>query len=228
MKIGILIFPGGHGELDLAYVLEQHFNAAILPVWHKDPFPASMDLLIIPGGFPCSGGVNGFDCLKEGKMVDRLVAFSQTGNLVIGFGNGFKLLCEAGLLPGRLEENPGGKFICKQVFIKPDNVHITLTSGLKSERAYRIPLATYRGRFRADEEEQMLIRQEDQILFRYCDHAGRISEAVNYTGSEDNIAGICNRNKNVIGMIPLPERAVIGEGEADGRHILASLLSVID
>lgn len=226
MKFGILVFPGGHGDLDLQYILEHSFSNDIVRVWHRDPFPSGIDLLLVPGGFPCTGGLNGFECLGDNNILERLTAFSESGKTVIGFGNGFQLLCEAGLLPGRLEENPGGNFICREIFIKPDNVHIALTAGLNNDRAYRIPLATYRGRFAADEEQLMYLRQEEQILFRYCDHAGRITEAVNYTGSEDNIAGICNRRKNVIGMIPLPERAVLGNRETDGKHILDSLFSM--
>lgn len=226
MKFGILLFPGGHGDSDLRHVLESNFNGEVETIWYKDEGPFQVDVLLIPGGFPCRESSTGFNCFRKTPALDYLTKFADQGNSIIGFGNGFQLLCEAGLLPGKLLRNSSGKFISKPVFIKPDSDYKVISNHLNTEKAYRIPIATYNGKFDAPEADLVKMRQEQQIIFRYCNFTGRITESVNYTGSVDNIAGICNSRKNVFGMIPQPERGFIpNNGFSDGKEILESLVT---
>lgn len=225
MKFGILLFPGGHGDYDLKYFLENYFNGEVETIWYMDGGPFKVDVLFIPGGFPCRESSSGFECFKETPALNYLKEFADQGKLIIGFGNGFQLLCEAGLLPGKLLRNKSGKFISKPVFVKPDSDLLANSNQLDAEKAYRIPITTYNGRFDASEADLVQVRLHKQIIFRYCDFDGRITESVNYTGSLDNIAGISNRSKNVFGLIPQPERGFMrSNGFSDGKEILKSMM----
>jgi len=229
MKIGILAFPGGHGDLDLQLVIPGILEEPTVQCIRGDGSDWQVDALLIPAGFPCKAALDGYQCYEDLPVFDRLVSFAESGKLVVGLGNGFRLLCEIGLLPGRLEENVTGRFICRRMYIKPNSVHTPLTSGLKSGKGYSVPIATGSGRFIADDAQLIDLRQDGQILFRYCDHDGRISESVNDTGSADNIAGVCNKHGNVAGLIPLPERASgVGTTNMDGKEILSSFFALLD
>lgn len=225
MVVGVLKYPGGHGDVDLIHILQVHFGMNVREVWYKEAAYADIDALFIGGGFPCRQDGDFQRCLDGSPALQYLEQFIADGRYVIGFGNGFGLLCEAGLLPGALEVNAGGRYICRQVFITPDNNTNMITEGLGRERVFRNPIATNYGRYVASESDLVRMRHEGQIVFRYCDYEGRITEAVNDTGSTDNIAGVCNRRKTVFGMIPQPERAVTEfRREADGRKIMGSIL----
>jgi len=226
MKFGILIFPGGYGDIDLQHVLGHHFEKEVKLIWYKDEGPFNVDILLIPGGFPCRESSSGFDCFKESPALNYLTNFAEEGKIIIGFGNGFQLLCEAGLLPGRLNRNISGRYICKHVYIKPDNGTEIITYNLNNGEPYRIPIATYNGKYEASDSELIQMRQGQQITFRYCDYSGRITESVNDTGSIDNIAGVCNSERNVFGMIPQPERGFVDySASSDGKKILESLMA---
>ncbi len=225
MTIGVLKYPGGHGDAELIHVLKHYFGRDVRELWYREKGFEDLGTLFIGGGFPLLN-ISSFEgLLTESPALNYLKEFVARGKRIVAFGNGFQLLCEAGLLPGSIQKNTSGRFINKQVFIKPENHSNLLTSGLKNTEVLRIPIATEFGRYDADEEVLMKMRQEGQILFRYCDHEGRITEAINYTGSRDNIAGVCNASKNVFGMIPQPERAVKEFlNDADGMTILRSFL----
>ncbi|MFZ5942260.1 MAG: phosphoribosylformylglycinamidine synthase I [Bacteroidota bacterium] len=227
-KFSILVFPGAHGDNDLKVVLESQFGIRAEMIWFRNASPFDTDVLLIPGGFPCRGSLASSQCVQDTVVIELIQNFAAKGKVVCAFGNGFQLLCEAGLLPGTLERNLSGKFICRSTYIKPDNDYLALTNQLHNDQAYQIPIATAYGRYDASEDLLREMRQDQQIIFRYCDQAGRISEAVNDTGSVDNIAGVCNKRKNVFGMIPLPERAVISGGSRnDGRLLFESLISYL-
>jgi phosphoribosylformylglycinamidine synthase len=228
MKLGVLKYPGGHGDAELIEVLQHHFSKDVREVWYKEASYTDIDLLFIGGGFPCGQNKSMQKCLEASPALQFMEEFISGGRYVVGFGNGFQLLCEAGLLPGQLKLNESGRFICKQVYIKPENNATVMTKGLKGERVFRNPIATGFGRYVVDEAVLAKMRLDGQLLFRYCDYEGRITESVNYTGSKDNIAGVCDREKRVFGMIPQPERAVAEfRREADGSMILSSLLEHI-
>lgn len=228
MKIGILKYPGGHGEAELIHILSKYFKVEVSEIWYKDKGPFAIDVLFLGGGFPCIERNGGRDCLKNSPAINYLTEFAEKGKYIAGFGNAFQLLCEASLLPGELRKNTSGKFICKQVYMKAENRLNAFTNGLRPEEIYRIPIATNYGNYFADESELVRMRNDGQILFRFCDYDGRITEAVNYTGSIDNIAGVCNAKKNVFGIIPQPERAVTEyNSNSDGHTILGSFLEEV-
>jgi len=154
-----------------------------------------------------------------------MLEFAERGKILIGIGNGFKVLRETGLVPGSLRMNKSQRFVCRNTFIKPDNEDTAVTRKLSNDEAYLIPIATGYGRYTAKEDTLVQMRHREQILFRYCDEAARISESVNVCGAVDNIAGVCNERKNVFGMIPQPERAVFPYGgNTDGKAIFDSLM----
>ena len=226
MKFGILKFPGAHGDIDLIRVLEQQFKQETRPVWHDDTNLSDMDAIFIPGGFPCKGSSTATKCLNDSPLIDSIIEFAEKGKIVVGIGNGFRLLCEAGLVPGSIRMNRSQRFICKSVYIKPDNDYLPVTNQFSNDKHYRIPISTGYGRYTARDETLIEMRLKEQIIFRYCDHNGNITEEVNDTGSVDNIAGVCNSGKNVFGFIPQPERASLGiSGNKDGQWFFKSLIS---
>ncbi len=228
MTFGILIFPGAHGDKELTRILKEVYGKSVKQVWNRETNLMDIDVLIIPGGFPCKGSSNSSKCIKESPVIDSMIDFVERGKILIGIGNGFRVLCETGLVPGTLRMNKSQRFICRNTYIKPDNDYTAVTSKLSNDRAYSIPIATGYGRYAAKEEILVQMRHQEQILFRYCDENARISEEINFTGSVDNIAGVCNSKKTVFGMIPQPERAVFSRGEnGDGKAIFDSLLEYI-
>jgi phosphoribosylformylglycinamidine synthase I len=228
MTFGILIFPGAHGDVELTTVLTEVYGQKVKAIWNRETNLNGIDVLFIPGGFPCKGSSNSSKCIKESPVIDSMLEFAERGKILIGIGNGFRVLCETGLVPGMLRMNITQRFICRNTFIKPDNDYTAITHKLSNDGAYQIPIATGYGRYAAKEETLVQMRHQEQILFRYCDENARISEEINVTGAVDNIAGVCNERKNVFGIIPQPERAVFSHGKnTDGRFIFDSLMEYI-
>ncbi len=224
MTFGILIFPGAHGDKELMRVLGELYGKTVKAVWNDETSLEGIDVLFIPGGFPCKGSSNSA-CIKDSPVIHSMLEFAERGKILIGIGNGFRLLCETGLVPGMMRMNRSQRFICKDTYIKPDNDSSLVTRQLSGDKAYCIPIATGYGRYAAKDEVLVRMRYNEQILFRYCDEYARITESINVTGSVDNIAGVCNEKKNVFGMIPQPERAVFPYGRnTDGRYFFDSLL----
>lgn len=229
MKFGVLKYPGGHGDAELVHVLKQHFNKDAREVWYLEQNYTDIGALFIGGGFPCNRHDSGQKCMDGSPALQNLKSFVSQGGYVIGFGNGFRLLCESGLLPGELKPNITGRFSCKQVYIKVETHLNGITADLDPDEVLRNPIATAYGKYEVEEEVLVGMRHEGQILFRYCDYEGRITESVNETGAKDNIAGICNRTHTVFGMIPQPERAVSEfRRDADGKRILNAMLERIE
>jgi phosphoribosylformylglycinamidine synthase len=228
MTFGILIFPGAHGDRELTRVIEESYGRKVKPIWNTETSLEGVDVLFIPGGFPCKGSSSSSKCIKESPVIDAMMEYAEKGRIVIGIGNGFRVLCETGLVPGSLRMNRSQRFICRNTFIKPDNDYTALTNKLSNDIAYRVPIATGYGRYSAKDEVLVQMRHQEQIIFRYCDVNGRISEEINITGSVDNIAGVCNQKKNVFGIIPQPERAVYTSGDnGDGRALFDSLMEFV-
>ena len=227
MTFGILIFPGAHGDKELTTVLQEKYGKTVQPIWNRETDLKGIDVLFIPGGFPCKGSSTS-KCIKGSPVIDSMLDFVDRGKILIGIGNGFRVLCETGLVPGTLRMNKTQRFICRNTFIKPDNDYTAVTNKLSNDKAYRIPIATGYGRYTAKEETLVQMRHQEQILFRYCDQNARISEEINITGAVDNIAGVCNEKKNVFGMIPQPERAVLPYGRnTEGEAIFDSLMEYV-
>ena len=228
MTFGILIFPGAHGDKELNRVLEGFYGKKVRPIWNTETDLNGIDVLFIPGGFPCKGSSNSNKCIEESAVIEPMIEYAERGKILIGIGNGFRVLCETGLVPGSLRMNKTQRFVCRNTFIKPDNNNSAITCKLSNDEAYLIPIATGYGRYAAKEEILVQMRHREQILFRYCDESASISEGINVTGAVDNIAGVCNERKNVLGMIPQPERAVFPHGRnLDGKAIFDSLMEYI-
>ena len=149
MTFGILIFPGAHGDKDLTRVLEDHYGKKVVPVWNRETDLNGIDVLLIPGGFPCKGSSSSSKCIKDSPVIDSMLEFADRGKILIGIGNGFRVLCETGLVPGSLRMNKTQRFICRNTFIKPDNDYTAVTGKLSNDQAYRIPIATGYGRYSA-------------------------------------------------------------------------------
>ena len=228
MKFGVIIFPGSNCDHDMIYVLRNIMEQKVVELWHKDTDLQGVDAVILPGGFSYGDYLRSGAIARYSPIMDYVIRYANNGGFVFGVCNGFQILCEAGLLPGALLHNSNQKFVCKNVYIRSDNNSTIVTSLLDKNKAYKIPIAHAEGRYYADEETLKKMRQNYQILFRYCDANGVITEEANPNGTIDNIAGVCNENKNVYGMMPHPERAADDElGNTDGRAIFESILSQV-
>ena len=229
MKFGVVIFPGSNCDMDTVYVLRDVLDQEVVELWHKNTDTGDVDVIVLPGGFSYGDYLRSGAIARYSPIMNEVIRFAKRGGYVLGICNGFQILCEAGLLPGALLPNTHQKFICRNVHIIPDNTKTPLTAKLDKDQPLKIPIAHGEGRYYAPEEEIARIRQNDQILFRYCGPDGIISEEYNPNGSMDNIAGVCNETKNVFGMMPHPERASDDLlGNTDGRLIFESLLNTLN
>jgi len=228
LKFGIIVFPGSNCDEDVFYVIKDILEQEAIKLWHKDTDLQGVHGIIIPGGFSYGDYLRAGALAKFSPIMKKIIDFANNGGFVFGICNGFQILCEAGLLPGTLLLNDNNKFICKNVFIKVDNRHTILTNQIDSEYALKIPIAHAQGKYYAPPSIITQMRKNGQILFRYSDEFGRLSEEFNPNGSIENIAGICNKEKNVYGMMPHPERAADDElGNTDGLLIFNSLVKAL-
>ncbi len=225
MKFGVVIFPGSNCDDDMVYAIEDIMGQEVVKLWHKETDLQNVEGILLPGGFSYGDYLRSGALARYSPIMQSVKAFAKKGGFVFGVCNGFQILCETGLLPGALLRNVNQKFICKNIFIKPDNHNTILTQGLDSDSALCIPIAHVEGRYYADGKTISDMRRNGQILFRYCDEYGQLSEDYNPNGSLENIAGICNEQKNVYGMMPHPERAADDElGNTDGMQIFEVMM----
>jgi phosphoribosylformylglycinamidine synthase subunit PurQ / glutaminase len=228
MKFGVVVFPGSNCDRDMIYVLEKVMKQEVVALWHKDHDLQNCDFIILPGGFSYGDYLRSGAIAKFSPIMNEVIEFANKGGYVFGICNGFQILCEAGLLPGTLLHNNSHKFICKNVFIKAENSSSLITTGLETDKALKIPIAHGEGKFYADAGTLKNLNDNDQVLFRYCDKNGNVTEESNPNGSLENIAGICNMERNIFGMMPHPERAADEElGNTDGKLILNSFLNLV-
>ena len=228
MKFGVLVFPGSNCDDDAVRVLGDVMEQDVVKVWHKEKNLPDVDCVIVPGGFSYGDYLRCGAIARFSPIMQSVVEFANAGGLVFGICNGFQILCEAHLLPGALLRNANQKFICKNIFLKPTTNNSALTADLDLNKALKIPIAHAEGRYYADDATLQKLVANDQILFKYCDENGQITEGANPNGALMNIAGICNEGRNVFGMMPHPERASESElGNLDGRLLFESLLGGI-
>lgn len=226
MKFGVIIFPGSNCDQDLVEVLQKVTGQQVVELWHKDTDLQNCDMVFLPGGFSYGDYLRSGAIAKLSPIMNSVIEFANNGGYVMGICNGFQILCESGLLPGALLHNNNRKYICKNVYIKPQGQTI-LTESLAREKALKIPIAHGEGRYYADDETLAQLQQNDQILFTYCDANGNETEDSNPNGALLNIAGITNKTKNVFGMMPHPERAADGDlFNTDGIALFANLLKI--
>jgi phosphoribosylformylglycinamidine synthase I len=197
-------------------------------LWHKDTDLQGCDFIFLPGGFSYGDYLRSGAIARFSPIMAELVTFANDGGYLMGICNGFQILTEAGLLPGALLKNNSQKYICKNVFLKTTTSNTILTNGLDASKAYKIPIAHGDGRYFAHEDTIKELQENDQILFKYADAEGNESEESNPNGSLLNIAGVCNKNRNVFGMMPHPERAADKMlGNSDGKVMFDSILKNI-
>lgn len=229
MKFGVVVFPGSNCDKDMIYVLETIMKQEVVSLWHKDTDLQSCDAIVLPGGFSYGDYLRSGAIARFSPIMEKVIEFATNGGYVLGICNGFQILCESGLLPGALLHNTTHKFSCKNVYLSAQTTQTALTAKLDKNTPLCIPIAHGEGRYFADQATLQSLNENDQILFRYCDKEGKQTLASNPNGAQENIAGICNAQRNVFGMMPHPERAADDElGNTDGRILLESLLSVMN
>jgi phosphoribosylformylglycinamidine synthase subunit PurQ / glutaminase len=225
MNFGVVVFPGSNCDDDMMHVLGDVLRQPTHKIWHKEKSIPNVDCIILPGGFSYGDYLRCGAIARFSPVMQAVVEFANAGGMVFGICNGFQILCEAQLLPGVLLRNANQKFICKNVYLKTLTNNSPVTAGLSLSKPYKIPIAHAEGRFHADEATLKQLADNDQILFKYCNENGVITEGANPNGTTHGIAGICNAGRNVFGMMPHPERASELElGNMDGRYMFESLL----
>ncbi|MFN5418246.1 MAG: phosphoribosylformylglycinamidine synthase subunit PurQ [Flavobacteriia bacterium] len=225
MKFGVVTFPGSNCDEDMIYILETKLGQQVEKLWHKDTDLKGADFIVLPGGFSYGDYLRSGAIAKLSPIMGEVIKHANNGGYVMGICNGFQILTESGLLEGALLHNDSQKFICKNVFLKPANTSTKITAGLDLGRTYKIPIAHGEGRFYAPQETIDSLLANDQVLFRYASEDGQASDEFNPNGSINNIAGICNKGRNVFGMMPHPERAADSEiNNEDGKLMFESLL----
>jgi len=225
MKFGVVIFPGSNCDMDMIYVLESILKKEVVKLWHKDTNLQECDFIILPGGFSFGDYLRSGAIAKFSPIMKELIGFANAGGFVMGICNGFQILCETGLLPGALLHNTNHKFICKNIHLKTISDNSILTNMI-GDKSLKMPIAHGEGRYFAEAKTIAELETNDQILFKYCNEKSEITEDSNPNGSIKNIAGVCNKDRNVFGMMPHPERAAdIELKSTNGRKLFESILS---
>ena len=228
MNFGVVIFPGSNCDKDIISCIERTVNQKVIELWHKDTDLQNCDVIFLPGGFSFGDYLRSGAIAKFSPIMEKVIDFGRNGGYIIGICNGFQILTESGLLPGALLHNTNNKFICKNVFLKINNTN-TLVTNSYEKNVIKVPIAHGEGRFFADENTMKDLKQNDQIIFKYCDSNGEVLESSNPNGSLENIAGICNKEKNIFGMMPHPERAAdVLLSNTDGVALFKSIMNYIN
>jgi phosphoribosylformylglycinamidine synthase len=227
MKFGVVIFPGSNCDHDMIYALQNILEQEVVALWHKDCSLQDVDGVFLPGGFSYGDYLRSGALARFSPIMSEIIDFAEDGGFVFGVCNGFQILCESGLLPGTLLHNMNRQFVCKNTYIIPDGKNTHLTQHVNT-RPLKIPIAHAEGRYYASGDVLAEMRRNGQILFRYSNENGVVSQDTNPNGSVENIAGICNLHKNVYGMMPHPERAVDEDlGNTDGVTIFNSIIQTL-
>ncbi len=225
MKAGVVIFPGSNCDRD-AFEALKLLGYQVDYIWHQETNLKGLDLVVLPGGFSYGDYLRAGAIARFSPVMREVVKFANKGGKVLGICNGFQILTEASLLPGALLRNESLRFVCKYVTVRVENKNTAFTHKVTVERPLRIPIAHGEGNYFVDDDTLAEMKANQQIIFRYVDEKGEPTPEANPNGSRENIAGIINRQGNVLGMMPHPERAVEHIlGSEDGRYIFESLLA---
>lgn len=225
MKFGIVVFPGTWSERDCFHAIGNVLKQDVSYVWHKDTDLSAYDAVIIPGGFSYGDYLRAGAIARFSPVMRSVADFAASGRYVFGICNGFQILCEAGLLPGALLSNNHLQFRCQWVNLRVENANLPFNRLCEKGQVLRIPISHYDGNYYADEATLKQLEDEDRIAFRYCSASSEATEEANPNGSLRNIAGIVNREGNVLGMMPHPERACETLlGGTDGNKLFQSLV----
>jgi phosphoribosylformylglycinamidine synthase I len=228
MKFGVIIFPGSNCDHDAYWTIEQVARQQATFLWHESHDLQNCDAIIVPGGFAYGDYLRTGAIAKFSPVMESVRKFADGGGWVLGICNGFQILCESGLLPGALMRNVGLKYVCKPVQVRVENADTPFTNACRTGEVLTIPIGHMEGNYYCDAATLDELRRENRIVFRYCSPAGEITSAANPNGSLDNIAGICSRGGNVVGMMPHPERSAERElGCTDGVKIFESMVGAL-
>ncbi len=221
MKFGVIVFPGSNCDRDMQYALQNELGYEVIMLWHKDTdlsMFSTEDCIVLPGGFSYGDYLRCGAIARFSPLMQPLVRFAEKGGMVLGVCNGFQILCESQLLPGVLLRNANQQFIGKNIFIKTEN-----------GESLKLPIAHGEGRYFADDKLLDEMESEGQVIWKYCDAKGNITDESNPNGSTRSIAGICNKDRNVFGLMPHPERAVSQNlGNTDGRKLFQQILKTVN
>ncbi len=224
MKFGIVVFPGSNCDHDAYHASKHVLGQPSVYLWHKDEDLQGVDVVILPGGFSFGDYLRTGAIARFSPIMKKVVDFANGGGLVLGICNGFQILLECSLLPGAMLRNKGLKFICAQQHIRVETADSPFTAACAQGEVLSVPIAHHDGNYYADPETLARLKEENRILFRYCHADGNARVEANPNGSLDNIAGICNTGRNVVGMMPHPERACEAiTGSDDGLKVFQSL-----
>ena len=228
MKFGVIIFPGSNCDHDAYWTIEHVAKQPVTFLWHDSHDLQNCDAIIIPGGFAYGDYLRTGAIARFSPVMDSVRKFASDGGLVIGICNGFQILCESGLLPGALTRNLGLKYVCKPVHVRVENDQTPFTNTCQKGQVLTIPIGHMEGNYFCDADTLAQLKGEDRIVFRYADSSGEITDESNPNGSIENIAGICNAGRNVLGMMPHPERSAEPElGGTDGFKVFQSMVGAL-
>jgi phosphoribosylformylglycinamidine synthase I len=224
MKFGVIVFPGSNCDHDSYYAAITSTGQQATMLWHDSHDLENCDAIVIPGGFAYGDYLRTGAIARFAPIMQQVSKFAAAGGQVIGICNGFQILCEAGLLPGALMRNSGLRYICKFVNIRVENTDTPFTNACKPGEVLRIPIGHMEGNYYCDEQTLQSLQKQNRIVFRYSTSDGKITAEANPNGSLDNIAGICNEGRNVLGMMPHPDRSSDPLlGSSDGAKIFKSM-----
>ncbi|MGI9860441.1 phosphoribosylformylglycinamidine synthase subunit PurQ [Moorella naiadis] len=225
MKFGVIVFPGSNCDQDVHYALGRVLGQPVDYLWHGDTRVAGYDCLVLPGGFSYGDYLRAGAIARFAPIMPAVIDFARSGGLVLGICNGFQILLEAGLLPGAMQRNACLQFRCQWTHLRVENNATPFTNRFREGQVIRIPIAHGEGNYYADAATLAELEANRQVVLRYCTPDGAVTPAANPNGSVGNIAGICNREGNILGMMPHPERCAEGIlGGTDGRELLASII----
>jgi phosphoribosylformylglycinamidine synthase I len=225
MKFGVVVFPGSNCDHDAWYALGEVLHQPVEFLWHQSENVGGFDAILLPGGFSYGDYLRTGAIARFSPVMRAVEKFARAGGPILGVCNGFQILCEAGLLPGVLQRNAGLRFVCRQVYVRVETTDTPFTSLASRGQVLQMPIAHGDGNYFCDQATLSGLDRNEQIVFRYTTPDGREDAAANPNGSLANIAGVCNRERNVVGLMPHPERAVENAlGSSDGLVILRSLV----
>jgi phosphoribosylformylglycinamidine synthase subunit PurQ / glutaminase len=228
MKFGVIIFPGSNCDHDAFWTIQHVAKQPVTFLWHESHDLQNCDAIIVPGGFSYGDYLRTGAIAKFSPVMESVGKFAASGGLVLGICNGFQILCESGMLPGALMRNVGLKYVCKPVHVRVENAGTPFTSSCREGEVLTIPVGHMEGNYFCDDSTLDELQRQKQIVFRYSTSFGEITREANPNGSLDNIAGICNPGRNVLGMMPHPERASEPElGCTEGFKIFESLVGAM-
>ena len=223
---GVIVFPGSNCDHDAYHAMKHVMNCDVKFLWHKDTDLSDVDFLIVPGGFSYGDYLRSGAIARFSPIMQEVTKFANNGGPVMGICNGFQILLEAHLIPGAMMHNQHLRHVCKDIYMRCETSDSLFTGSLTKGQVFRVPVSHGEGNYHISNDGLKALQDKDQILFRYCNEEGNLSEESNFNGSINHIAGITNDGRNVLGLMPHPERAMESIlGSEDGKPIFESILN---